>query len=116
MIVGMFSTNADQIRDAARMTGAGAVIVSGSQAHQPQAFEFSEGGFVHHGLGNLFFGQLDISEPTRQGFIDRHIFYDGRHISTELITIYFIDYARARLMAPQERAALLKAVFSASGW
>jgi poly-gamma-glutamate synthesis protein (capsule biosynthesis protein) len=111
-----YAAQPDQIRDAERMTGAGAVIVSGSQAHQPQAFEFSQGGFVHHGLGNLFFDQLDISEATRQGFIDLHVFYKGKHISTELVTIYFIDYARARLMTPQERAGLLQAVFSASGW
>ena len=106
----------DQIRDAERVIKAGAVIVSGSQAHQPQAFEFSQGGLTHHGLGNLFFDQLDVSEATRQGFIDLHVFYDGRHISTELVTIYFIDYARARLMNPQERSNLLQAVFSASGW
>jgi len=106
----------NQIRDAARMTEAGALIVSGSQAHQPQAFEFSNGSLVHHGLGNLFFDQLDVSEATRQGFIDLHVFYNGRHVSTELVTIYFVDYARARLMTPQERANLLASVFSASGW
>ncbi len=111
-----YAAQPNQIRDAQRMTSAGAVIVSGSQAHQPQAFEFSDGGIVHHGLGNLFFDQLDVSEPTRQGFIDLHVFYDGQHISTELVTIYFIDYARPRLMTPQERDNLLNAVFSASGW
>jgi poly-gamma-glutamate synthesis protein (capsule biosynthesis protein) len=111
-----YAAQPNQIRDAQRMTSAGAIIVSGSQAHQPQAFEFSDGSIVHHGLGNLFFDQLDVSEPTRQGFIDLHIFYNGKHISTELVTIYFIDYARARLMTPQERTALLQAVFSASGW
>jgi len=111
-----YAAQPDQIRDSERMIKAGAVIVSGSQAHQPQAFEFSQGGFIHHGLGNLFFDQLDVSEATRQGFIDLHVFYDGRHISTELVTIYFIDYARARLMNPQERTNLLQKVFSASGW
>jgi poly-gamma-glutamate synthesis protein (capsule biosynthesis protein) len=111
-----YAAQPNQIRDAGRMTEAGAVIVSGSQAHQPQAFGFIDDGFVHHGLGNLFFDQLDVSEATRQGFIDLQVFYDGRHISTELITIYFIDYARARLMTPQERVNLLRAVFSASGW
>jgi poly-gamma-glutamate synthesis protein (capsule biosynthesis protein) len=111
-----YAAQPNQIRDAERMTAAGAMVVSGSQAHQPQAFGFSQGGFVHHGLGNLFFDQLDVSEATRQGFIDLHVFYDGQHISTELVTIYFVDYARARLMTPQERANLLQAVFSASGW
>jgi len=111
-----YAAQPNQVRDAERLIGAGAVIVSGSQAHQPQAFGFSQGGFAHHGLGNLFFDQLDVSEATRQGFIDLHVFHNGQHISTELITIYFIDYARARLMTPQERDNLLQAVFSASGW
>jgi hypothetical protein len=111
-----YTAQPNQIRDAHRLTEAGAVIVSGSQAHHPQAFEFSNGGFVHHGLGNLFFDQFDISTGTRQGFIDRHVFYDGRHISTELFTIWFVDYARPRPMTPTEREALLTAVFRASGW
>jgi poly-gamma-glutamate synthesis protein (capsule biosynthesis protein) len=111
-----YTAQPNQTRDADRMIKAGAVIVSGSQAHQPQAFEFLQGSLTHHGLGNLFFDQLDVSEATRQGFIDLHVFYDGRYISTELVTIYFIDYARARLMNPQERTNLLQAVFSASGW
>ena len=69
-----YAAQPDQIRDAERVIKAGAVIVSGSQAHQPQAFEFSQGGLTHHGLGNLFFDQLDVSEATRQGFIDLHVF------------------------------------------
>lgn len=105
-----------QIRDAARMADAGAVIVSGSQAHQPQAVEFMSGTFVHHGLGNLFFDQLLISPETKKGLIDRHVFYDGEHISTELLSIIFVDFARARPMTPAERQALLENVFDASGW
>jgi hypothetical protein len=107
----------DQIRDARTLTQAGAVIVSGSQAHQPQAFEVSGDAFVHHGLGNLFFDQIYEMPPnTATAFIDRHIFYDGRHISTELLTIKFVDFARARPMTAGEREALLQTVFSASGW
>ena len=105
-----------QIRDAARMADAGAVIVSGSQAHQPQAIELLDGTFVHHGLGNLFFDQLLISPETKKGLIDRHVFYDGKHISTELLSIIFVDFARARPMTPAERQGLLENVFEASGW
>jgi hypothetical protein len=94
----------------------GAVIVSGSQGHQPQAIEFYKGAFLHYGLGNLFFDQYDEGEAQRQAFIDRHVFYDGHYINTELITILFTDYAQARLMTPDERAALLTTVFQASGW
>jgi poly-gamma-glutamate synthesis protein (capsule biosynthesis protein) len=107
----------DQIRDAHTLSNAGAVIVSGSQAHQPQGFEIEVGAFIHHGLGNLFFDQIyEIPPNTATAFIDRHIFYNGEHISTELLTIRFLDYARARPMTPAEREDLLRIVFSASGW
>lgn len=95
---------------------AGAVIVSGSQAHQPQGFEFVGQAFIHYGLGNLFFDQYDISAATRQAFIDRHVFYDGRYLGVELLPIQFVDYARPRPMNEAERLDLLRAVFKASGW
>jgi len=94
---------------------AGAVIVSGSQAHRPQGFEFFRGGLIHYGLGNLFFDQM-WSEPTRQELIDRHVFYDGRYISTEILTAYLEDYAQPRPMTADERAELLSEIFSASRW
>jgi poly-gamma-glutamate synthesis protein (capsule biosynthesis protein) len=106
----------DQERDFRRMAQAGAAVVSGSQAHQPQGMEFLAGAFIHYGLGNLFFDQYDVSQATRQAFIDLHVFYDGRYISTELVPILFIDYARPRLMTEKERQELLEAVFGASGW
>jgi poly-gamma-glutamate synthesis protein (capsule biosynthesis protein) len=111
-----YNAQPDQKSDFKGMAEAGALIVSGSQAHQPQAFDFSGAALIHYGLGNLFFDQYDVSEATRQGFIDRHIFYDGRYIGTELITIIFVDYARPRLMTQQERQELLRRVFNASGW
>lgn len=106
----------NQIADSQRLAEAGAVVVSGSQAHQPQSMEFYRGAFIHYGLGNLFFDQLDVSPATRQGFIDFHIFYNGRHISTELVPILFVDYARARPMTQAEMETVLSNVFSASGW
>jgi len=107
----------DQIRDARILANAGAVIVSGSQAHQPQAFEIKDQSFIHHGLGNLFFDQIyEIPPHTASAFIDRHIFYNGKHISTELLTIKFEDFARARPMTQSERNRLLQTTFSASNW
>ncbi len=111
-----YNAQPNQVADSQRLTDAGAVIVSGSQAHQPQAFEFHGGGLIHYGLGNMFFDQYEISFETRQGFIDRHVFYNGRHISTELLTILFIDFAKPRPMTAAERSDLLRAVFNASGW
>jgi poly-gamma-glutamate synthesis protein (capsule biosynthesis protein) len=104
---------------------AGAVIVSGSQSHVPQEMEFHNGVFIHYGLGNLFFGQMANQPPEpglplqpaeRYEFMDRHVFYGGRYISTELLTAMLEDYARPRPMTPDERAALLTAYFGYSGW
>lgn len=100
---------------------AGAVIVSGSQAHHPMAMEFYGDSFIHYGLGNLFFDQMwvdtvTIPEGTRKEFIDRHVFYNGEHISTELLTAYLEDYSRPRPMNPSERIDFLKPIFTAAGW
>ena len=111
-----YQAQPDQQRDFRRMAEAGAVIVSGSQAHQPQALEFLNGALIHYGLGNLFFDQYEVSQATRQGFIDRHIFYNGRYLGVELLPILFIDYARPRPMTPAEAKELFKSVFKASGW
>jgi hypothetical protein len=104
--------------DFRRMADAGAVIVSGSQAHVPQVMEFYDGGFIHYGLGNLFFDQIAKRGPrlTENEFIDRHVFYDGRYLGVELFTMRLTDYARPRYMTPAERNKLLTMYFDASGW
>lgn len=111
-----YTAQPDQERDFRHMAEAGAVIVSGSQAHQPQGMEFLNGSFIHYGLGNLFFDQYGLCEACRQGLIDRHVFYDGRYISTELLPIQFVDYARSRPMTSEEASNLFRELFQASGW
>lgn len=111
-----YAASPDQQQDFRQMAEAGAVIVSGSQAHQPQGMEFLNGAFIHYGLGNLFFDQYDLCPACRQGLIDRHVFYNGRYISTELLPIQFIDYSRSRPMTVDEANTLLQELFSASGW
>ena len=108
----------DQVRDFRALAQAGAAVVSGSQAHQPQGMEFHKNAFIHYGLGNLFFDQYHFCTDYAcdDGFIDMHVFYDGEYIGNELLTIVFEDYARPRLMTPEEREVLLNKVFSASGW
>ena len=106
----------DQQEDFRQMASAGADIVSGSQAHQPQGMEFLGNSLLHYGLGNLFFDQYSYCDACRQGMIDRHIFYEGRYISTELLPIEFVDYARSRPMTWEEATALFQSLFSASGW
>jgi hypothetical protein len=111
-----YAAQPDQQQDFRQMAEAGAVIVSGSQAHQPQGMEFLNGAFIHYGLGNLFFDQYSLCPACREGLIDRHVFYDGRYISTELLPIQFIDYASPRPMTIDEANSLLQTLFSASGW
>jgi hypothetical protein len=105
----------NQVEGFRQAVDAGAAIVSGSQAHQPQGFEFYQDGFIHYGPGNLFFDQMDRYE-NRQEFIVRYVFHDGRHISTELLTALLEDYARPRPMTIDERRAFLATIFAASGW
>lgn len=110
--------------DFRRMADAGAVVVSGSQAHYPQAMEFFGDTFIHYGLGNLFFDQMGYDNPssglrtikTRYEFLDRHVFYNGKLISTELLTAMLEDFAKPRPMTPEERESFLDEYFKASGW
>ena len=101
-----------QVKDFRRMALAGADIVSGSQAHQPQAIEFYNNGAIFYGLGNLFFDQM-FSKQVRQGIITKHIFYEGRYINTVLITTMLEDYCQPRLTDLYERLDILSNVFAA---
>ena len=114
-----------QLNDFRKVADSGAVIVSGSQSHVPMMMEFYNGVFIHYGLGNLFFGQMGNQPPgpgmplqpaERYEFLDRHVFYDGRYISTELLTAMLDDYAQPRPMTPDERATFLTNYFGYSGW
>jgi len=111
-----YKINPNLVEDFQRAADAGAVIVSGSQAHMPHGFEFYKGSMLHYGLGNLFFDQYNESQEQRKAFIDEHVFYENRYIGTRLVTIQFIDWARPRFMTEDERAELLRNVFFASGW
>lgn len=106
------------LEDFRGMVEAGALIVSGSQAHQPHGMEISGESFIHYGLGNLFFDQYGYCPDLAcdDAFIDRHVFYDGRYIATELIPIKFVDWARPRFMTAEEREYFLEIIFTASGW
>jgi hypothetical protein len=111
-----YTAEPDQQEDFRQMAEAGADIVSGSQAHHPQGMEFLNDSFIHYGLGNLFFDQYSFCDACRLGLIDQHVFYNGRYISTELLPIQFIDYARSRPMTLEEANAFFQVLFSASGW
>ncbi len=110
-----YTASAQQQADFAAFAEAGAAAVSGSQGHHAQGFSFDHGAFIHHGLGNLFFDQMDML-GTRQSFVDTYIIYENRLLSVELWTGLIENYARPRLMTAAERQQFLQTVFQASGW
>ena len=101
----------EMIADSRLMADAGATIVSGSQAHQPHMLEFYGDTLIHYGLGNLFFDQLGWFDDTNKAFIDRHVFYDGKYLGVELITVQFFNWSTPTLMTPEARAAMLERLF-----
>ena len=107
----LWAPNASMVRDFNTVADAGAVIVSGSQSHVPHYAEFRGESFLHYGLGNLFFDQYGIAPNTDIGFLDRHVFYEGRYLGVELLPIQFLDKVQARLMTPEEKARTLTIMF-----
>lgn len=110
-----YAPTAQQQADFKAPADAGATAVSGSQGHHVQGFDFHNGAFIHYGLGNLFFDQMD-NLGTRQTFVDTYLVYDGQLLTVELWTGLIENYARPREMTPQERVDVLRTTFAASGW
>ncbi len=52
--------------------------------------------FVHYGLGNLFFDQM--WDVYRNGFMDYHVFYEGRYLGMQLLTTRLEDASQPRPM------------------
>jgi poly-gamma-glutamate synthesis protein (capsule biosynthesis protein) len=94
------------------LADAGAVIVSGSQAHFPQGIDMVKDSFIHYGLGNLFFDQMD--NWLRKSTIDVHYFYKGKYINTELVPIINEEFGQPRLMTDEESSVFLKKMYEYS--
>lgn len=112
-----------QVHDFQLLAEAGASIVSGSQAHHPQGFEFFNQSFIHYGLGNLFFDQWyltiynpDVHKNKDKSTIDIHYFYGNQHINTIVIPLQFIDNAKPRMMTFDESDDFLGNLYYASKW
>ena len=105
-----------QIRDFRIFAEMGADYVQGSQAHQAQTMEFHKDTFIHYGLGNFFFDQM-WSDGTRQEFINRLLFQDGRLLNIDLRTAILEEYGRPRPMTvgdpdpAADRAQFLQMIF-----
>ncbi|HRN50038.1 MAG TPA: CapA family protein [Anaerolineales bacterium] len=105
------------MRDFGRVAEAGASIVSGSQAHQPHGVEFyTPDTLITYGLGNMFFDQIIFGYDTSHGMMVRHVIYDNRYISAEILPFVFVDYAKPRWLTAEERAEFLSIIFNNSIW
>ncbi len=108
-----------QVIEFREVRDAGAHIVTGVQSHVPQAMEPygasdpNGPGAIVYGLGNLFFDQM-WSWETRTGLIVRHTIYEGRLISSEILTTVLEDYAQPRWATPGERREILERIFTAA--
>lgn len=109
----LYTATSQAIRDFRPLADAGAVIVNGSQSHVGKALEFRDDAIIHYGLGNLFFDQVGYY-ITYDSFIQKHFFYQGRHISTQLYTITVEETALPRFMTSEERSKFLTNIFLAS--
>lgn len=110
-----YAPSAQQQADFRALATAGAAAVSGSQGHHVQGFDFHDGAFIHYGLGNLFFDQMDLM-GTRQTTVDTYTIYENRLLNVQVWTGLIENYARPRLMTAAERRDLLQTLFTASGW
>ncbi len=104
--------------DFRRMARAGAVVVSGSQAHHPHGMELYTGeageAFLQYGLGNLFFDQKGVVRNGDWGFFVWHVFYGGRHWTAYPVPYRFVDFARPERLSWEEARPLMEQVFAVS--
>jgi hypothetical protein len=104
-----------QAEDFEALSDAGADVVTGVQAHAPQAAAVRGNHLIFYGLGNLYFDQT-WSWETRTGIVLRHTIYEGRLLNTELLVTVIDPDMQLRWATPQERIQVLSSVFKASGW
>ncbi len=110
-----YETAPGQAQDFERLIDAGADVVSGSQGHSVQGFGLKGNGFMHFGVGNLFFDQMQ-ARNLRENFIDRYLVYDNKLLGVELLTTIRDEPALPRKMTLDERRGLLKTLFDLSYW
>lgn len=86
---------------------AGADMVIGISAHQPQTYELYKGKPIYYGLGNLYFDQT--SWPgTERGIVLTHYFYEGKLLQTKLTPTVYDRDLQIRVSTPSEAEFLLQ--------
>ena len=79
---------------------AGADMVVGVSAHQPQTFELYGGKPIYYGLGNLYFDQVDWP-GTKRGLVLKHYFLNGKYAQTKITPIEYDNNLQPKLMSKE---------------
>ncbi len=91
---------------------AGADMVVGSSAHQPQTYEKYQDKWIFYGLGNLYFDQINWP-GTERGLILTSYYHQGKLLQVRITpTVYGKDF-QTRKMTTKEADYLLKRLFDA---
>ncbi len=78
-----------------KLADAGADMIVGTQAHQPQTFELYNNKPIYYGLGNLFFDQYQWP-GTMRSLVLSHYFKDGKLLQTKVTpTMYDRNFQTA---------------------
>lgn len=102
----------NQSQDFRKIIDLGADMVIGTQAHQPQTYEYYNGKPIFYGLGNLSFDQYQWL-GTRQSLILKHYFYKGINLDTKIIpTVYDSDFI-TEIMDKKTKKILLEELVKA---
>jgi hypothetical protein len=90
----------------------GADVVIGTQAHQPQTYEYYKGSLIYYGLGNIYFDQSRWI-GTRQGIVLSLYILEDKLIQVKMTpTIYGTDLI-PRVASDEEGLLLLNLLKSA---
>lgn len=108
-----------QVNHFRQVADMGADVVLGTQAHQPQIYEFytAEDGrdvFIHYGLGNFFFDQTSWEKV--RFFMDEVILYGGQLLTVNIHTGIIEDSGRPRPMTAAESAEFLALMWREAGF
>lgn len=101
----------NQKKDFRQAVDAGADIVIGTQAHQPQSYEIYKGKVIFYGLGNLYFDQTE-QLGTRQGLILTHYLYKGKYLGTGITTTVYDHDLLTYITTGSQRTNFLKSLQS----
>lgn len=99
-----------------RAAEAGAVVVSGSQAHHPHGMERYREAFIQYGPGNLFFDQKGVVPNGDKGFISLHLFYRNRYLGMYPVPILLVDFAKPVRVPWDQARSWMELVYQVSRW